>query len=144
MELATIKQQLTISQVLSYYGLTPDKNNRLVCPFHADKTPSLQIYPQTNTYCCFSSNCKAGSGDQIQFIELKENCNKHEALTKAASLINGHPSTVPTEAKLIIEAEPLVKTAVVTKLFKYFSRALPLTKKAVAYTGKADPSITSK
>ena len=133
MDLKDIKRQLTISQVLSYYGLTPDKNNRLVCPFHPDKTPSLQIYPQTNTYCCFSSNCKAGSGDQIQFIELKENCNKHEALTKAASLINGHPSTAPTEAKLVIETEPLVKTAVVTKLFKYFSRALPLTKKAVAY-----------
>lgn len=134
MELKDIKGQLTINQVLGYYGLTPDKNNRLLCPFHADKTPSLQIYPQTDTYCCFSSNCKAGTGDQIQFIELKENCNKHEALTKAAGLINGHPSPAPAEAKLVIETEPLVKTAVVTKLFKYFSKALPLTKKAVAYT----------
>lgn len=136
MELATIKQQLTISQVLNYYGLTPDKNNRLVCPFHVDKTPSLQIYPQTNTYCCFSSHCKAGTGDQIQFIELKENCSKHEALVKATELLGGQAiaTTQKSEAKLIIETEPLVKTAVVTKLFKYFSKALPLTKKAVAYT----------
>lgn len=136
MELKDIKQQLTISQVLNYYGLTADKNNRLVCPFHPDKTPSLQIYPQTNTYCCFSSNCKAGSGDQIQFIELKENCNKHEALVKATELLGGNAITTaqPAAAKLTIETEPLVKTAVVTKLFKYFSRALPLTKKAVAYT----------
>ena len=133
MELKEIKQQLTINQVLQHYGLKPDKNQRLICPFHNDKNPSLQIYPKTNTYCCFSSNCKAGTGDQIQFIELKENCNKHEALTKAASLINGNPSTAPTEAKLIIETEPLEKIAVLTKLFKYFVKALPLTKKAVDY-----------
>jgi len=135
MELKEIKQQLTINQVLQLYGLKPDKNQRLVCPFHNDKNPSLQIYPKTNTYCCFSSNCKAGTGDQIQFIELKENCNKHEALTKAASLINGNRTTQqqPEAAKLFIETEPLEKIAVLTKLFKYFTKALPLTKKAVDY-----------
>ena len=145
MELKDIKEQLMISQVLSYYGLTPDKNNRLVCPFHPDKTPSLQIYLQTNTYCCFSSNCKAGTGDQIQFIELKENCSKHEALLKAASLLNPiatngtggstiTPAVKPTEnVKLFIESAPLEKIAVVTKLFKYFVKALPLTNKAVDY-----------
>jgi len=143
MDIKDIKQQLSINQVLNYYNLKPDKNDRLVCPFHNDKNPSLQIYPKTNTYCCFSSNCKAGTGDQIQFIELKENCNKHEALTKAASLINGNPATQqqPEAAKLFIEVEPtsllagqaLEKIAVLTKLFKYFTKALPLTKKAVDY-----------
>jgi DNA primase len=80
MDIKDIKQQLSIDQVIGHYGLKPDKNNRLLCPFHPDKTPSLQIYPVTNTYCCFSSNCNAGTGDQIQFIERKENCTKHEAL----------------------------------------------------------------
>jgi len=147
MELKEIKQQLTINQVLQHYNLKPDKNDRLNCPFHPDKNPSLQIYPKTNTYCCFSSNCKAGTGDQIQFIQLKENCNKHEALTKAASLINGNPTPPqqPEAAKHFIveqseiptndgKAEPLEKIAVLIKLFKYFTKALPLTKKAVDYT----------
>jgi DNA primase catalytic core len=134
MELSEIKAQLTINQVLTHYGLKPDKNNRLVCPFHPDKTPSLQIYPKTNTYCCFSSNCTAGTGDALQFIQLKENCNKHEALLKATALINGNAiNQQPTTAKLFIEAEPLEKMAVLTKLFKYFSKALPLTNKAVDY-----------
>jgi len=134
MEIIEIKSKLTLTQVLNHYNLKPDKSDRLHCPFHPDKTPSLQIYPKTNTYCCFSSNCKAGTGDQVQFIELKENCNKHEALIKAASLINGNPiTTASAEAKLIIEADPLEKIAVLTKLFKYFTRALPLTKKAVDY-----------
>jgi DNA primase len=140
MEIKRIKEQLTISQVLDHYGLKPDKNNRLLCPFHPDKTPSLQIYPATNTYCCFSSNCNAGTGDAIQFIGLMEAssgsaCNKHEALVKAASLLNGNRVTTaqPAAAKLFIEAEPLEKIAVLTKLFKYFTKAFPLPKKAVDY-----------
>ena len=135
MELKQIKEQLTIGRVLGHYGLRPDKNNRLVCPFHPDKTPSLQIYPATNTYCCFSSNCNAGTGDAIQFIELKENCNKHEALIKAASLLNGNAiTTAQPAAKLFIDAEVMAKEAVLTKLFKYFAKALPLRKNAVAYS----------
>jgi DNA primase len=144
MELKDIKQQLTILEVLYHYGLKPDKSNRLLCPFHNDKTPSLQIYPATNTYCCFSSNCNAGTGDAIQFIELKEKCTKHEALVKAASLINDSatlPQQTTTAAakpalsvdRLFIDADIMAKEAVVTKLFKYFAKALPLTKKAVDY-----------
>ena len=142
MELKEIKQQLTIHKVLQHYHLKADKNHRLLCPFHPDKTPSLQIYPATNTYCCFSSNCHAGTGDAIQFIELIEKCNKHEALIKAAALIdngelkieNAKPTATPKEnAKLFIEADVMAKEAVLTKLFKYFSKALPLTKKAVDY-----------
>jgi DNA primase len=72
MEIPEIKQQLSLANVLDYYGLKPDKHDRLHCPFHPDKTLSLQSYPKTNTYCCFSSNGTAGTGDQIQFIELME------------------------------------------------------------------------
>jgi DNA primase catalytic core len=134
MELKDIKQQLSISQVLQHYNLKPDKNNRLLCPFHPDKTPSLHIYPATNTYCCFSSSCSAGTGDAIQFIQLKENCSKHEALIKATALLNGNATAVqPAAAKLSIETAPLEKIAALTKLFRYFAKALPLTKKAVDY-----------
>jgi hypothetical protein len=86
MEIKEIKTLLSIGLVLQHYGLYPDKHDPLLCPFHPDKTPSLQIYPKTNTWCCFSSNCTAGTGDLIQFIQLMEKCNKHEALMKAASL----------------------------------------------------------
>ena len=43
MELKDIKASLTLSSVLHHYGLKPDKNLRLNCPFHEDKTPSLQV-----------------------------------------------------------------------------------------------------
>ena len=132
MELAEIKQRLTIAQVLQHYGLQPDKHNRLLCPFHADKMPSLQIYPKTNTYCCFSSNCTAGTGDVIQFIQLKENCTTHEALLKATALAGGDAAVVsspqPT-AKLFIETD-LDKIAVLTKFYSYYATGLRSSKKS--------------
>lgn len=90
MEISEIKEQLTIGQVLNHYGLMPDRSNMLHCPFHDDKTPSLQIYPKTNTYNCFSSNCTAGSGDVIDFIMKMEKGTKREAILKAQELI-GNP-----------------------------------------------------
>jgi DNA primase len=48
----------------------------------------MQIYPKTNTWTCFSSNCTAGSGDVIEFIRLKEKISKHQAILKAKALID--------------------------------------------------------
>jgi hypothetical protein len=65
--------------------LKPDKQGRLLCPFHEDKTPSLQVYYKTHTCYCFSSNCKTHGNalDVIDFIMHKENISKHEALRKS-------------------------------------------------------------
>lgn len=49
MKIRDIKESLNLNRVLSYYKLQPDKNNRLNCPFHKDKTPSMQVYLETNT-----------------------------------------------------------------------------------------------
>ena len=89
MNIEEIKQQLTIGQVLNHYGLIPDRNHRLCCPFHGDKTPSMQIYPKTNTAYCFSTNCRTHgkSMDVIDFIMYKEKLTKHEAILKAKELI---------------------------------------------------------
>ena len=140
MEIPDIKRWLPISQVLQHYGLQTDKHDRLCCPFHPDKTPSLQVYPKTNTWCCFSSNCTAGTGDQIQFIELMEKCTKHEAILKAASLAGGDVTRVPAatgipahKAKLFVEVDELEKEAVLGRVFSYCKRALPLTREATEY-----------
>ena len=91
MEIQEIKQNLSLATVLHYYGLRSDKNNKLNCPFHEDKTPSMQVYYKTQTAYCFSSNCKTHgkSIDVIDFILHKENFTKHEAINKAIEIL-GH------------------------------------------------------
>ena len=128
MEISQIKQQLGIGQVLSYYGLKPDRNGMLCCPFHSDKTPSLQVYGKTNSFCCFSSNCQAGSGDVIDFIQLKEGSNKHEALLKATELANG--STRPA-------SNDLPRQAVIGKFWQSSQKSLQGSNRAREYaTGR--------
>ena len=116
MEIAEIKQRLPLAQVLDHYGLKPDKHLRLHCPFHDDKTPSLQVYYKTQTCYCFSTNCSTGGKamDVIDFIMNKEQLTKHEAIKKAESLITGEVS----------EAVQLSRTAVLTKMFTYFKNGL--------------------
>lgn len=137
MEIRDIKQQLSILEVVAHYGLKPDKYNRLLCPFHADKTPSLQLYPKTDTFCCFSTACSAGSGDQLQFIQLMEKSGKHEAIMKAKSML-GAAGTVPVvlpsvQLPAASDADILEQEALMARVFSYFKRSLPLAKKAVGY-----------
>lgn len=119
MEIADIKQQLTLKEVLNYYGLKPDKHQRLHCPFHDDKTPSLQVYYKTNTVYCFSSNCQTHgkSLDVIDFIKYKEGLTKHAAIQKAKEMISG--ATTPIKPP----TEELARIAVLTKMFTYFKKA---------------------
>ncbi len=92
MEISQIKTRLPLLAVLSRYGLRPEASGRLRCPFHDDKTPSFQVYVETNTFCCFSTNCDAGTGDVIDFIERMERCSTHEAIVKAKAMIEPAPS----------------------------------------------------
>ena len=130
MEISEIKQRLPILKVLSHYHLKPDRNHRLCCPFHDDKTPSLQVYPEIGTWTCFSSNCSAGSGDQVDFIMKKEGITKHEAILKAQELMGtpGDPVTTKTkpaqDMKPLPELTPEERTAILTEAFIHFARSL--------------------
>lgn len=125
MEIAEIKSRLPLAQVLDYYGLKPDKHLKLHCPFHEDKTPSLQVYYKTQTCYCFSANCSTDgkSLDVIEFILHKENCTKHEAIKKAESMISG----------TAIAKQSLGRTALLTQMFTYFQNAVHNSKPAQNY-----------
>ncbi len=129
MEIQEIKERLTLAQILHYYHLKPDKQLRLNCPFHNDKTPSLQVYYKTHTAYCFSSNCKTHgkSLDVIDFIMHMENSTKREAILKAQSMISGATTAIkpPTEE--------LARIAVLTKMFIYFKNAIHNSKPAREY-----------
>lgn len=128
MEITEIKQRLTLSEVIKHYGLKADKQNRINCPFHEDKTPSMQLYWKTHTAFCFSSNCKLNgkSIDVIDFVMHKENFTKHEALKKCETMITG-------------EAQPISNTVIqgkeqfLNKMFTYFKNAVHNSPQAKQY-----------
>jgi DNA primase len=124
MEIQDIKAQLSLAQVLDHYGLKPDKLGKMNCPFHEDKTPSMQVYYKTQTCYCFSSNCPTNgkSLDVIDVIMFKEKITKHEAILKAVSMIEG------TTSQATITREEFL-----TKMFTYFKNAVYNAKTAQAY-----------
>lgn len=131
MEIPEIKSKLTLATVLHYYGLKPDKQLRLKCPFHDDKTPSLQVYYKTHTAYCFSSNCKTHgkSLDVIDFVMNMEKCNKHEAIKKAVEILGGNQSK-PTKHKQDPDEQ---RTLFLDKMFTYFKNAIHNSKPAQEY-----------
>ena len=62
---ARIKEVVTIRSVCDKYGLEITRGGYICCPFHQEDTPSLKIYPQSNSYYCFG--CGSG-GDVISFV----------------------------------------------------------------------------
>jgi DNA primase len=105
MEISDIKAQLSITTVLAHYGITAIKNNQIHCPFHEDKSPSMQVYEDKGLVYCHSSNCKNGGKhlDQIEIIQQKEGCTKHEAIKKAESLITNKTTATPIKSILMEE-----------------------------------------
>lgn len=60
-----IKRRVPIIKVLNQYGYEISRGGFIACPFHSEKTPSLKIYPESNSYYCFG--CGFG-GDVISFV----------------------------------------------------------------------------
>ena len=143
MEILEIKSRLTLAQVLSHYNLKPDKHLQINCPFHEDKTPSMQVYYKTHTAYCFSSNCPTHgkSLDVIDFIMFKEKCTKHEAILKAQDFI-GLPNTVISHPKPTLkdgkaETTTQERAVFLNKMFTYFKNAVYNSKPAQEYiTGR--------
>lgn len=148
MEINEIKSRLSIQTVLKYYGLQPDRNGMLKCPFHGDDTASMKIYDKTNTFNCFGCG---KNGDQIEFCTLKEG-SKHKGLVKATELsgagkpINGNPQQLKSEP-IHLRSETNVKTGnhteILRKIFESFKNGLhhPVSVKPKEYLKKRNLSL---
>ena len=81
-----IKARVDLIDVLQGYNVTLRKAGRFykaLCPFHAEKTPSFVVWPESGTWRCFGS-CGEG-GDVYKFVMKQENCDFGEALKLLAA-----------------------------------------------------------
>jgi DNA primase catalytic core len=121
MEIADIKQNLSLAQVLENYSLQPNKNNMLRCPFHEDNTASLQVNPTQNKYKCHACDKK---GDVIQFVQDYEKLTKREAILKCVTMIEISPKSNIQSQKvetLIITED---KSIFLEKMFQSFRKGI--------------------
>lgn len=77
--LQELKMRNDITDVVSgYVNLRRSGRNMVgLCPFHGEKTPSFNVYPESGSFYCFG--CGVG-GDVITFIRRIENLDYMEAV----------------------------------------------------------------
>ncbi|HIC9256048.1 TPA: DNA primase [Campylobacter jejuni] len=82
-----LSQRLNIVDIIENYIEVKKQGSSFVCicPFHADKNPSMHINPIKSFYHCFA--CKAG-GDAFKFVMDYEKLSFADAVEKVASLSN--------------------------------------------------------
>ena len=79
-----VKARLDIVQVVSETVAldTRSRTPKALCPFHAERTPSFVVFPETGTWRCFGA-CATG-GDALSFIMKRDNVEFREALRQTA------------------------------------------------------------
>ena len=104
-----LKARNDITEVISNYINLKRRGRNMVglCPFHGEKTPSFNIYTETDSFYCFG--CGA-SGDVISFIMKIENLDYLDAVRYLAQRAgmevpdNSYDSSMSNLRKRIFEA----------------------------------------
>jgi DNA primase len=141
MEIQDLKTRLSILEVADRLDIRVDKQGKALCPFHDDKTPSLQFSKEKNICTCFSSKCDAGTMDIIGLTEKKLKLNTHEAIMKLKGMGLDHQPTNGNKKcqKFIASPDPsgksetLSRIALLTKVFRYFENGMKTSKTGKEY-----------
>ena len=141
MEISQIKQHLEITQVAAQIGIVINpRTGRALCPFHPDKTPSLQFSKEKQIATCFSSNCTARTMDVIGLTQKKLQKTTHETLNYLSELAG---AVAPPSNKKNKELEPTQYKDIATlkKVFSYFETAFLASKPARDYATSRNLNI---
>ena len=76
-----LKQRIPIEEVIGQYVPLIRQGHYYtgLCPFHDDHHPSLAVYPERGTFCCFACGER---GDVIRFRMLIERISFREAVRR--------------------------------------------------------------
>ena len=106
-----IKSRLNMKAVAEMYGLEVNKSGFCLCPFHAEKTPSMKIYD--DGFKCFG--CGEG-GDIIKFVEKQFELSPLAACRKlnddfglGIDIDGGIDSNTKSEYMLMAERKQVLK-----------------------------------
>lgn len=74
-----IKERVPMEDAARYYGFAVNRSRRILCPFHNDSHPSLQLYKNGRGWWCYV--CDTG-GSVIDFVSKLFSLGPKEAVAK--------------------------------------------------------------
>ena len=129
MDIQWLKNNVDITQVALDLGIQIDpRSKKAICPFHNDKTPSLQFSKDKQICTCFSSNCDAGTMDVVSLVQKYKNWDLPQTLKWLQEQVG---SVVPTATKTTINQEERIE--LLTDLYETFERGFLASSKAKKY-----------
>lgn len=131
MEIQDLKQHFTILDVADRLGIQVNKQGKAHCPFHDDKTPSLQFSKEKNIATCFSSRCSAGTMDIIGLTEKYMKVNTHEAIMQLKEWAGA--VAPPGNNGKVASGSEMERIAILTKAFQYFENGVKTSRKSKEY-----------
>ena len=83
-----VKTSVQLADVLALYHLQPDRAGFLHCPFHnGDRSPSLKVYPDQNTWYCFGCGKSLGLSDSKEsYRNYRERLSEQRKKAKEQSV----------------------------------------------------------
>ncbi|RVU90827.1 hypothetical protein EH230_07930 [Flavobacterium columnare] len=123
MTIQQLKQTLSLPQLLTHYNLTPNKNKLILCPFHSDKKPSMQI--NEDFYYCHGC---AKKGDIIDWVQEFDKCDKKTAIAKCRSFVEMFEIEKPIKPVKMAQAQENFE-----ELFEKLNQNLLQTPQAMHY-----------
>lgn len=91
-----ILQTVTMTDLLTRYGLRASSKGLVCCPFHHEKTASMKIY--RDNFHCFG--CGA-DGDIFKFVQMMENCSFRDAfISLGGTYADKHESPLERQKRL--------------------------------------------
>lgn len=94
-----IKDRIRIADLLTRLSLEPSRAGFVRCPAHADNTPSLKIYPESDSFYCFS--CTAG-GSVIDFYMLYADVDFSTAVEKLAGMFGVGKEMTRADRRVVV------------------------------------------
>jgi DNA primase len=133
-----VKDRLDIVEVISSYVplQKTGRNYKGLCPFHAEKTPSFVVFPDSQRWHCFGA-CSEG-GDIFTFVMKREGWDFYTALEELARRagVELRPRS-PAQVEAEEEADRLRKVlAVAAQYYHHLLRHAPEAERARAYINK--------
>ena len=133
-----VKDQLDIIEVISSYVplQKAGRNYKALCPFHAEKTPSFIVFPDSQHWHCFGA-CSEG-GDIFTFVMKREGWDFRTALEELARRagVELRPRT-PAQVEAEEEADRLRGLLdAVGQYYNHLLRHAPEAGKARSYIAK--------
>ncbi len=129
--IASIKQGVDLKALVRSRGIRLKKNGKSwfgLCPFHADKNPSLSINPDKNLWQCFGCG---EAGDVIRFVELFDKVSFPEAVKRLSD--NGFKTAVPNTRPKKPPALTVKERKLLARVVGYYQHTLGQDNRGLTY-----------